>query len=111
MSTAALAAVLASFGRCAHWDSTRMWELTAISLVGIASSGPADGARHPTAVAFRARYAQESPEPRLTKSGFGLGVLVVVLAWALISMREQIPLISQRAIGRSEDAARVPGIF
>ena len=106
VSTAALTAVLGSFALALGLDW--IWELTAVSLVGIVVLALLTGlATQPPSHPREVRTGES--ESRLTKSGYGLGVLVVVLAWALISM-QAIALLSQRAHRTKRGRRTAPGI-
>ena len=97
VTTAALTAVFVAYGLSLgiEW----MWELTAVSVLGVATLGLVVGPA-------TARIA----EPRVAVAaspgswaGFGVGIVALAVAWALICA-QAIPLLANREVARSQAA-------
>jgi cytochrome c-type biogenesis protein CcmH/NrfG len=102
VTAAALSATFAGYAFAVGFDW--MWELTAVSAVGFVAlaltTGPA------TSPASQPRLAQPDERPPMgVRRRFGIGIAVLVLAWAMIGA-QLIPLLAQRAIARSQAAAQ-----
>jgi hypothetical protein len=101
VTLAALTATFASYVFAAGIDW--MWELTVVSVVGFIVLSLVTG--HATRTLSSPRLAQRDEQPPLGATGrFGIGVATLVVACAAIGA-QLIPLLAQRAIGRSEAAA------
>ena len=101
-TVAALLALFLAFACAAAIDW--MWELTVVSVVGIAGLGLLTGPA--TAVDARPRLADNSEgRPSWTSRRFALGAAALVLGWLLLSA-QAIPLLTQVKIGDSEEAVR-----
>jgi len=101
VTTAALTSVFVAYAAAAGFDW--IWELTAVSVVGLAAlalvTGPA------TDVYERLRSARPGESARWTsRPRFGLGILTVLVAWLLI-VAQAVPLLADREIARSQEAA------
>ena len=102
VSAAALTAAFAGYAFAAGVDW--MWEMTAVSVVGFVALGLLTG--DATSAVSPARLVQPVERPPLgARRRFGIGVAILVVAWAAIGA-QLIPLLAQRAIARSEEAAR-----
>ena len=102
VTAAALTAAFAGYAFAAGVDW--MWEMTAVSVVGFVVLGLLTGAGTSTVNPARLVGTDERP-PLGARRRFGLGVAVLVVAWAAIAA-QLIPLLAQRAIARSEEASR-----
>lgn len=101
VTLAALTSVFATYAFAASFDW--LWELTAVTVVAFAAlaltSGPA------TVVLKPARIARADEAPGLAhRHRVLIGVTVAVTAWLLLSA-QAIPLLSDREVARSQDAA------
>jgi tetratricopeptide (TPR) repeat protein len=100
ITTAALTAVFAGYAVAVGFDW--MWELTAVSVVGLVAlallSGPATDVYEP----LQTVRAAEPPRPG-SSHRVALGVVVGLAAWILICA-EAIPLLADREIARSRSA-------
>ena len=102
VAAAALTAAFAGYAFAAGVDW--MWELTAVSVVGFGVLGLLTG--EATSTVSPARLARpEERVPLLARRRIGVGVSILVVAWAAIGA-QLIPLLAQRAIVRSEEASR-----
>lgn len=102
VSTAALTAVFTGYAFALGIDW--MWELTAVSAIGLVALALLTGP--PTEIVGRLRLTQAGESaPRLRRWAFGLGVVTLAVAWGVISA-QAIQLLAQRAIVRSEDRVR-----
>ena len=95
---AAATGVFAAYATAAGLDW--VWELTAVSIVGVASLALAVG---PASAGLRA-VAAETPA-RSVRRRVGVAVAAILLALVLV-FAQAIPLFAQREIGRSQAAAR-----
>jgi O-Antigen ligase/Tetratricopeptide repeat len=102
VGAAALTASFAGYAVAAGVDW--MWELTVVSVAGFVLLALLTG---PATRAIRSARLAEQDErlPRAGRWRFGIGVATLLVAWALIGA-QLIPLLAQRAIARSEAAAR-----
>lgn len=102
VTTAALTAVFTAYAASLGFEW--VWELTAVSLMGITAlalvAGPATEPLAQTRVA--------DPEPmqtRMPRRGFGLGIVTLAVVWALM-WAQAIPFLAHREVARSQDAVR-----
>jgi tetratricopeptide (TPR) repeat protein len=95
---AALTAAFLAFAVGAGIDW--MWELTAVSVVGIACLGFVTGPA--TTVLARPRVARRDERP-VPRRRFAVGVAALVLGW-LVICAEAIPLLSQIKVNDSQEA-------
>jgi len=100
VTTAALTSVFVAYAAAAGLDW--IWELTAVSVVGLAAlalvSGPATDVYAP----LRGARPGE-PVHWIARRRFGLGILVGLTAWLLI-VAQTIPLLADREVARSQAA-------
>jgi tetratricopeptide (TPR) repeat protein len=99
VTAAALTAVFAGYAAAAGFDW--VWELAVVSLVSIAALALVCS-QAASVVAPLTEVADEKPRRR-GRRGFGIGVAVLVVAWALV-VAEAIPLLAQNEIHESETA-------
>jgi tetratricopeptide (TPR) repeat protein len=102
VTAAALTAAFAGYAFAAGVDW--MWEMTAVSVVGFVTLGLLTGAATGTVTPARLVRSDERA-PLGARRRFGIGVAILVVAWAAIGA-QLIPLLAQRAIARSEEASR-----
>jgi O-Antigen ligase len=102
VTTAALTAVFVAYAVSLGFEW--MWELTAVSVFGVASlalvTGPATAPLAEPRIAVAA-----SPMARTPRLGFGLGIAALAVAWVLICA-QAIPLLANREVSRSQAAVR-----
>jgi O-Antigen ligase len=102
VTIAALTAVFVGYAAAAGFDW--VWELTAVSLVGLAAlalvTGPATESLDPVRAA-----APEERAPWVSRHRFGVGLVVVLTAWVLV-VAQAIPLLADRELARSQAAAQ-----
>nr|MBA3433138.1 hypothetical protein [Actinomycetota bacterium] len=100
VTTAALTSLFVAYAAAAGFDW--IWELTAVSVVGMVAlalvSGPATGVYKPLRSARPAESADWTSRRR-----FGLGLLTGLTAWLLI-VAQAIPLLADREVARSQAA-------
>ena len=100
VTTAALTSLFVAYAAAAGFDW--IWELTAVSVVGMVAlalvSGPATGVYKPLRSARPAESAGWTSRRR-----FGLGLLTGLTAWVLI-VAQAIPLLADREVARSQAA-------
>lgn len=101
VTTAAFTAVFTAYGVSLGFEW--MWELTAVSLVGVTAlaliTGPA------TAPVGQPRMVAPAPPSfRTVKPSFGLGIAALIVAWGLICA-QSISLLADREVARSQAAA------
>lgn len=100
VTTAALTSVFVAYAAAAGFDW--VWELTAVSVAGVAAlalvTGPATDVYEPLRSARPRESARWTSRPR-----FGLGILTVLVAWLLI-VAQAVPLLADREIARSQAA-------
>jgi O-Antigen ligase len=98
---AAATAVFIGYATAAGIDW--VWELTAVSVVGLVSLALAVG-RATAAPAPLSAVDADAPHPPLRRR-FGIGVAAILVAWLLL-FAQAIPLFAQREIGNSQAAVR-----
>jgi hypothetical protein len=99
-----IAAVLAAFlaflaGAGIDW----VWEVTAVSAIGVLLLGLATGPATSTAPA-RLAAVDDAPRPSSLRR-YGLGIAVLVAGWVLICA-QAVPLLTQYTLAASQDSVR-----
>jgi len=102
VTTAALTAAFAAYGVSLGFEW--MWELTAVSVLGVVSLALVTGPATVPVVEPRVALAG-SPMARLPRLGFGLGIAALAVAWVLICA-QAVPLLASREIARSQADVR-----
>jgi hypothetical protein len=97
---AALTGVFLGCATAAGFDW--IWELTSVSLVGFTALALVTGPATATPAGVSAVDADRPA--RRARRRFGLGVAAILIAWSLVCA-QAIPLLAQREITRSQDAA------
>jgi hypothetical protein len=102
VTTAALTAVFVAYAVSLGFEW--MWELTAVSVLGVAALALATGPA--TAPLTEPRIAvAATPRARPARAGFGLGIAALAVAWVLICA-QAIPVLANREVARSQAAVR-----
>lgn len=100
ITIAALTAVFAGYAAAAAFDW--VWEVAVLGVVAFAAlalvSGSAAAPSEPLGV-----VDDDRPPPRLWRRGFGIGIVGLLVAWALV-FAQAIPLLAQNEINESETA-------
>jgi O-antigen ligase/polysaccharide polymerase Wzy-like membrane protein len=99
VTTSALTAVFVAYAVSLGFEW--MWELTAVSVFGVAALALATGPA--TAPRPEPRIAVAPTPTRPAKAGFGLGIAALAVAWVLICA-QAIPVLANREIARSQSA-------
>lgn len=102
VATAALTSLFAGYALALGIDW--MWELTVVSVVGIAALALITGGATEVPRALRPAHVGEAA-PRFPKWAFGVGALALALAWAAISA-QGLQLLADRALTRSQQHVR-----
>jgi hypothetical protein len=100
VTTAAATAVFVAYATAAAFDW--IWELTAVSVVGLATLALVSGRATDQYEPLRRAESHVAPQ-WATRHRFGLGVVTVLTAWLLI-FAQAIPLLADREIARSQAA-------
>jgi len=99
-----IAAVLAAFlGFLAGAGIDWVWEVTAVSAIGLLLLGLATGPATSTAPA-RLAAVDDAPRPSSLRR-YGLGIAVLVAGWVLICA-QAVPLLTQYTLAASQDSVR-----